>query len=152
VAYLAGTEHAHLKGISDQVHNTKCESGTVTMHMDDRRAEVLFQKDFGHHAPQIDYGISGYQFDMQAGKHHSYSHGSGGHGYGYGHHGYGHGHDKPEAKTPNAVGVWVAARPSPDGITFVANNLGFGDTELTSVTVSYHACNFGSRHPDQAVM
>ena len=71
-----------------------------------------------------------------------------GYGYGgYGYGGYGHGPPKPDQGPPSAVGVWVAARPAPGGVTFTANNLGFGDTDLTSVTVSWHACNIGAQAP-----
>jgi len=113
----------------------RCETGKVTMHRDDRRAEAIFTNNFGVDTPQIIYGISGYDFDLKAGKQ-SHAVGYGGYG-GYGG-SYGH------SLEPNAIGVFVTANPTPDSVTFQTINLGFGQTDLLSVTISYEACSFGS--------
>jgi len=114
-----------------------CESGTVTIFEDDRRAEAIFQTNFVA-VPQVQYGISGYQFDLRARGAHSTGHGLYG-GYGYGSHygGYGYHYE------PNAVGVYVSATPTANSVTFEAINMAFADSDLESVTVSYQACNVG---------
>jgi len=124
--------------------NRLCETGTVTLHKDDRKAEAIFQTNFGTAVPQVLYGISGYQFDLRArGVSHYGGQTFGGYG-GYGGYsqgpsygGYGYHYE------PNAIGVFVTQTSSPDSVTFEAVNMAFGDTELLTVTVSYQACNVG---------
>merc|ERR1712136_412140 len=105
--------------MGDEERHRQCETGFVRIHRDDPRAEVILMTDFGGNVPNVQYGISGLDFDLMAQderKRSGYS------GYGY---------------EPNSVGVYVRATPTSSAITFDAVNLGFGDSDLLSVKVSY---------------
>lgn len=129
---LSFGEIDHRADITRRLTNARqCETGTVNLHRDDRRAEVIFQTNFGTDVPQVQYGIAGYQFDLKAREKRQQSYAA------YG------GYPTAHKYEPNALGVFVAATATPDSVTFNAVNLAFGDTDLLTVKVNFQACNIG---------
>ena len=95
------------------------------MDSDDRRGEYLFQTAF-QTIPQVSFSLSCYDFNLNA--HHTDDF----HYWGY------------FFKQPNAIGVYISAHASRNGVTFEKSNLSFGDTANQKVCVSFQACTIGT--------
>nr|KAG5699924.1 hypothetical protein BaRGS_018223 [Batillaria attramentaria] len=101
-----------------------CETGTVTLKADDRRAEYVFQSTFDSQ-PGVLYSITGAEVDLDIREEH--------YAYGILH--------KPHLI--NAVGVIVLAYSTPESVTFEAYDLSTGDSAKLSVDVDFQVCSIG---------
>lgn len=146
---IAELQHSQ-ENLKTEVDRQKCETGSVHIHRDDHHSTVFFKTDFGTESPRVLYGIAGYTFNLKSRSKPYRYHPSNYHDYGY----YGgvYGGHNPDVHggflEPNALGVFVQATPSSDGIVFQIINMAFGDSDLVSVKVNYQACNVGSSHED----
>jgi len=96
-----------------------CETGQVTLDVDDRKAEYLFQSNFAL-VPQILHTICGFNFDMEKRAETT----------GY-------------YKEPNALGLLVTADASKTGVTLELFDQSFGDSGIVTADVCFQACSIG---------
>ncbi|KAL8599453.1 hypothetical protein ACOMHN_066757 [Nucella lapillus] len=132
----------YLNIIKDKETDRMCEVGQVTLDVDDRKAEYLFQTGF-QYVPQLLYSICGYNFDLNAieDPKHGYRRTYGSYGGYRGGDGDGYGYSRPP---PDTLGVTVTgSMVSKTGVTFEAVDLSFGDMTLQTVDVCFQACSVG---------
>ena len=102
------------------------ETGVVVIDADDHRAEHLFQNSFDR-IPQVYYSLSCYSYQLDALPRPPF--------FGWG---------RRWFPQPNAVGVFVSAHASQNGVTFEKSNLSFGDSANQKVCVTFQACTIGT--------